>query len=116
MSDLQLGPTTFKAQLKCDHCDSSFTASTDALECGGFKADPDTYWFDSSATSVLKFYVVCPGCRATIFVDRDSVPVLVQQAVHVRCAAALIEAGYKNYQLPRLYGLCLGRCRTRKPR
>lgn len=70
--------TDWQHQVQCHICLTLTEYDQDDLQIGGFKADPNTYWFDGSARSVEKFYVECPHKCDITFVDRDKIPGMVQ--------------------------------------
>ena len=84
ISGVRLGSTSFSQRMKCKACGTTFTASGEALDCGGFKADPNTFWFDGSAVAVTKFYVDCPapGCDEITFIPTEKVPLLLRRQVY----------------------------------
>ena len=66
------GPTEYEGKHKCSVCKTKFIATTEDLGVGGFKKDPNTYWFDGSATAVDKYYALCPhGCGVVIIPDKN---------------------------------------------
>lgn len=73
------GPTEYEGRLDCPICHTVFIARTDDLGIGGFKKDPNTYWFDGSATSVDKYYVWCPHGCDLIFIDKRDIPALARR-------------------------------------
>ena len=94
ISNIELSPSSFSSRLKCKACKTAFVATTEVLECGGFKADPNTYYFDGSATEVAKFFVACPSCQNQIIVKRKAVPILVQSEVYSRSNDERIDKGW----------------------
>ena len=53
----------WKAETTCKTCEAVLIVYEEDLRCGMFKQDPNTYWFDGSATAVDKCYFVCPECK-----------------------------------------------------
>lgn len=76
---VQEGPTEYEGRITCHVCDTVFIARTEDLGIGGFKENPDTYWFDGSATSVDKYYVMCPHGCGSIFIPNGHIPELAKR-------------------------------------
>ena len=90
ISNVSKPKASWTRRLKCGSCKTSFTASKEALDCDGFKKDPNTYWFDGSAVSVAKFFVDCPGCDDVVLVPNEKIPSPVRREVHDSGSQAVV--------------------------
>lgn len=70
----------WSAELTCPRCSTKVRADQDDLEFEGFKVSG--YHFAGTAVIEDRYFVECPTDKKCIWVDEDTVPVILRDELH----------------------------------